>query len=115
MAAPLLDLGDIGLVVERIGGGCRTQRVDAEAIDLSIDAGRAAICADDVVIDGIRIERTVAYLRAVVDDGTEHWRGGIAATAGKRQVFFNQLLRRHLHGNEADLPALAMQAKMHHA
>jgi len=26
---PLLDLGDVGLVVERIGGGCRAQRVNA--------------------------------------------------------------------------------------
>jgi hypothetical protein len=61
---PFLDLGDIGLVIERVGRSRRAQGVDAEAVDLGLDAGRAAVFADDVVIDGIRIERTVEFLRA---------------------------------------------------
>jgi len=30
VAEPLLDLGDVGLVVERVGGGGRPQRVGAD-------------------------------------------------------------------------------------
>jgi hypothetical protein len=67
------------------------------------------------VIDGIGIERAVKRAGAIVGDGTEHWRGGVAAMAGERYIFLDQLLCRHMHGNEADLAALAMHPEMHHA
>ena len=69
MTEPLLHFGDIGLVVERVRGSRRTQRMHAQAIDLSIDAGLTAIFANDVVVDGIRIERVVEFLGAVVRHG----------------------------------------------
>ena len=115
MAEPLLHLGDIGFVVERVSSSRRPQGVNAEAIDLGVDARRPAIFADNVVIDGIRIERAVEFLGAIVGNWTEHWRGGIAAMARKRQIFLDQLLCCCMHGNEADLAALAVHAEMHHA
>jgi hypothetical protein len=39
VAEPLLDLGDVGLVVERIGGGGRAQRMGA---NLKAEFGRIA-------------------------------------------------------------------------
>ncbi len=33
MAQPLLDLGDVGLVFQGVGGGGGAQAVDAEALD----------------------------------------------------------------------------------
>ena len=37
MTEPFLDLGDIGIVRQRIGGGCRAQRMDAKPVDLGAD------------------------------------------------------------------------------
>ena len=47
MAQPLLDLGDVGLVLQGIGGGGGAQAMDAEAVDG--DAGLAGIVPDQGV------------------------------------------------------------------
>ena len=52
MAEPLLDFGDIGLVVKRVSGSRRAQRMNAEAFNLRSKARLAAVFADDV---GVRV------------------------------------------------------------
>ena len=72
MAQPLLHLSNIGLVVECVGGGRCAQRMNAEAFNLRSKARRATVFADNVVIDGIGIERAVERAGAVVRNRTEH-------------------------------------------
>lgn len=40
MAYPLLDIGDISRVLERVGGGRRTQRMQAQAVDVNPRPGK---------------------------------------------------------------------------
>ncbi len=77
MAEPFLDFGDIGLVVERVSGDRRAQRMDAGAVDLGIDASRAAIFAHNVVMDGV-------VLAEVIEQGGESRE--LAANGRGRQV-----------------------------
>lgn len=43
VAEPFLHLGDVGALVERIGGGRRARRVRAEALHGDTDASRMAL------------------------------------------------------------------------
>jgi hypothetical protein len=87
---PFLDPGDIRLVIERVGGGRRAQRMNAKAIHLAIDAGLAPVFAHDVVINRIRIERAVELLGAIVGNWTEEGTGGIGRVTGEHQIFLDQ-------------------------
>jgi len=60
-------------------------------------------------------QRAIERASAVICNRTEHGGGGIGAVAGQRHIFLDQLLCRHMHGDEADLAALAVHAEMHHA
>ena len=59
MAEPFLDLGDVGLMRERVGGGRGAQGAHAEADYFGADAGLAAVSQDDVVVDRTGIKRPV--------------------------------------------------------
>ncbi len=99
MAQPRLDLGNVGLVGKRIGRGRRSQRMHAETVHLSIDAGFKAIMAHDVAIDRRRIECPIEALRrSVVLDRTEEGTADIGGMPGKRQVFLNEPLSRAVLG-----------------
>jgi hypothetical protein len=50
MAEPFLDLGDVGFVRERVGGGGGAQRMHAEAVDFGADAPLQAVFARDVAV-----------------------------------------------------------------
>src|SRR5689334_2675129 len=67
---PLLHLGDVGLVIERIGGGGRAQRMRA---DLESKRGRVGAHQP---IDSIRRDRPVQLAGAIVAERTEQ-RAGI--------------------------------------
>ena len=84
MAKPLLNLGDIRLVIESVGGGRRAQRMNAKAIHLAIDASLAPVFANDVVVDGIRIEPAVELFGTIVRHRTEEGTGGIILVASER-------------------------------
>jgi hypothetical protein len=47
VSQPLLHLGDIGIVRQRVRRRSRAQRVDTEAVDLGADAGCHPVFADD--------------------------------------------------------------------
>ena len=81
---PLLDLGNIGLVIERVGGGRRAQRVNTESFHLSSKARIAPIFSDDVVIDRVRIEGAVEFTRAIICDRTKPGGGGRYRRHGRR-------------------------------
>ena len=49
MAEPLLDLGDIGLMGEGVGGGGSAEGMHAQAVDLGADAGLQAVLAHNGV------------------------------------------------------------------
>ena len=51
VAEPFLDLGDIEIMRERVGGGGRAQRMDAKPVDLTADAGLLAVFTDNIAID----------------------------------------------------------------
>src|SRR5215831_9721125 len=89
--------------------------MNAEAFNLRSKARLATVFADNVVVNRVRIKRAVERASAVVRNRTEHWGGWIAAMAGERHIFLDQLLCCHMHGDEADLAALAMHPEMHHA
>jgi hypothetical protein len=90
--------------LQRIGGGRRTHRMRAEAIDLRADAGFTRIFADDVVIDRrpSSVPVPVELARAVVGHRTEHGAAGIGGVTSERQICLDEALRHGMHGNEAD-------------
>src|SRR5579863_10696942 len=55
VAEPLLDLGDIGLMGERVSGRRGAQRMDAQPIHFRADAGFQAIFLHDVTVERRRI------------------------------------------------------------
>jgi hypothetical protein len=115
MAEPLLDLGNIGPILKRIGRRCCAQRMHAEAVHLAADASLAAIFADDVVIDRTRVEGFLKLAGAVVSHWPKHGAAEIAAMTRERQIFVDEALRHRVHGNEADFVALAFDLKVHDA
>ncbi len=102
VAEPLLDLSDIGLMRQRIGGGSGTQRMDAEAVHFGADPSFQSIFSHNISIHRGGIERAVEVAGAVVGDWTKHGAGGIGTMAGERQVFLDQPLRQHVDGDEPD-------------
>ena len=73
---PFLHLGDVGLVVERVGGGGRTQRMRAnlETELRRVDAHQ--------LIDAVRRDRVIELAGAVVADRPEQRAVFIRAVAG---------------------------------
>jgi len=52
---PDLDLGDIGLVNEGIGGGRGSQRMHAEAVHIDVDTGLLSVVAHNVLVNRFRV------------------------------------------------------------
>ena len=89
MAEPLLDLGDIGLVRKRVGGGRCAQGVHAEPVYFGADTGLQPIFPHNISIDGSGVERAIELPRPVVRHRTKHGPGRIGSVAGERKVFLN--------------------------
>ena len=87
MAQPLLDLGDVGLVLQGVGRGGGPQGVRAEAGE--VDPGLPGVALDDRVVDRIRVERLVQLARGVVLDRPEEGTVQVLAMAGRLQVIEN--------------------------
>ena len=116
VAEPFLDLGDIGLVRQRVSGRRGAQRMHAQPVDFGADARLQAVFAQDIAVHRRGIERPVQFLRgAIVLDGPEEGTGHVGAVAREREIFLDQPLRRGMHGNKPDFVALALDPKMHHA
>jgi hypothetical protein len=115
MPQPVLNLGDIGFVRERVGRGRGPQRMHAEAGDLAADAGFEAVFEDDIAVDRCRIEVPVKITCAVVLDGPEQGPVHIAPMAGERQIVLDRAQGGGVHRHKAYLVALALDAEMHDA
>src|ERR1700722_10015177 len=89
--------------------------MNAEAVYFGADAGFQAVFHDDITIDRGRVERAVKLARALIRYRTKHGTGGISGMAGERQILLDQTLGSHMHGNEANLVALALDHEMQHA
>jgi hypothetical protein len=83
VAEPLLDLGDIGLVVERIGGGRRAQRVRAD-----LETEIRGIFPHQLV-DAVGRERLLELAGAVVADRAEQRAALVLAMPGGLEWFAN--------------------------
>jgi len=116
MPKPFLNLGDIGLVRERVGGGRGAQRVHAQAVHLAVDARREPVMADDVAIDRSAIERSAQSFRcAIVLHGPEEEAFGVGTMPGSRKILLDQPLCRGVHRDEPDFVPLAQNPEMDHA
>ena len=83
---PFLNFGDVGLVVERIGGGRRPQRVGA---DLEAELGRIP---PHQLVDAIGSERLLELAGAVVADRPEQRAVLVLAVPGGLEVIVDQLV-----------------------
>jgi hypothetical protein len=76
MAEPLLHLGDVGLVIERIGGGGRAQRMRAD------QKPQLPRIAPHQAIDAVRGDRVLQPSGAVVADGPKQRAGFVEPVPG---------------------------------
>lgn len=107
MAQPLLDLGDVGLVLQGIGGGGGAQAMDAEAVDG--DAGLAGIVPDQGV-DAVGAEGLAA---APAAQGLEQRGPGLLVVmAGGFQVVVQAFQGDGVERQVAQLVALAVDAQV---
>jgi len=80
VAEPFLNLGDVGLMIERVGGGRRTQRMGADR------KAELRGIASHQLIDAVRGDRRFQPPGAVIADRTEQRAGLVEAVAGGVQV-----------------------------
>lgn len=109
MSQPLLDLGDISVVLERVGSGGGAQRVRPEAIDH--DAYRAGIfrqhLIDAIGRDGTGAARVVAY-------GAEQRGGFVVTVVGRVEVGGDRAGGGRVQRHIADLAAFAVYLQVAH-
>lgn len=107
MAQPLLDLGDVGLVLEGVGGGGGAQAVDAETFDR--DAGGPGVGADQ----GIDALGTDPHPGPFPAQGQEQRRPGVHEVVSRGlQVAMDTLGGDRMEGQVAQLAALAVDAQV---
>jgi hypothetical protein len=83
---PLLHLGDVGLVIERVRGGGRAQRMGAD-----LEAERGRIGAHQPV-DAVGRDRPIQLASAVVAQRAEQGAGIVLAVPGRLKVFVNKCM-----------------------
>ena len=66
VSQPLLHLGNVRVMRQRIGGGRGTQRMHAETMHIGIDADHGAVVLHNPLVDRIRMEMLREYLGDIV-------------------------------------------------
>ena len=112
MAEPLLDLGDVGLMFKRVGGGGRAQGVHADPVDRGVEPGRPAIVPDDVPIDRRGVEWTTEGAGPVVLDRPEERPVAIVGVSGQLEVVLDEPLGHRVGRDKPDLVPLAVQPEV---
>ena len=109
MSKPLLHLGDVGLMIEGIGGGCRPQGMCADF--------KTKLCRLSArqLIDAVWCDRLVELPRGVVADRPEQGAAVVFAVAGGDEVFMNERMRAGMQRQITPLAAYAGHAEMRHA
>ena len=87
VAEPFLHLGDVGLMIERVGGGSRAQRVGAD-----LEAEESRIGPHEPV-NPVGCERGIEPASGVVLDRAEQGAVQILAVASGFEVIVDQLVR----------------------
>jgi hypothetical protein len=83
-------------------------------VHLGADAGLQPILNDDVAINRGGIEWPIQLPSSIIRHRVKHRAIDISGMPGECQVLLNQTLGRHMHGNKADLVALALNPAMQH-
>jgi hypothetical protein len=109
VAEPFLNLGDVGLMIERVGGGRRAQRMGADR-----EAELRRIGSHQLV-DAIRGDRRFQPPGAVVADRPEQRAGLVGAVAGGVEVVVDQSMGARMQRQIARLAALAGDFQVWHA
>ena len=109
VAKPFLHLGDVGLVIERIGGGRRAQRMRA---DLEPELRRVG---PHQPVNAVRRDRPFKPARAVVSDRPEQRAVLVEAVPGGVEIVVNQSVCARMQRQIARLAALAGDFQMRHA
>jgi len=115
MAEPLLDFGDIGVVLQSVCRRRAPQGANAEAVNIGVDAHLISEAPDDFLVDRGQIERFVEGSGRVVLHRSKEGAGQVGSMAGDFQVFLDQPRGFRGHRHEADLVALAGNAQMEDA
>lgn len=92
MTEPFLNLGNVGFMRQRVCGRRGPHRMDAQAVDLDIQARFQPVLSHYVPINRIRIERTLKLSRAVIPHRAEQRPVSICAVTGQYQVIVDQPL-----------------------
>jgi hypothetical protein len=113
MPKPLLDFGDIGFVVERVGGGRGAQCVRAEAGHG--DSSNLGVFLNHAVINaGMRKRPLGAATSGGIFDRPKEWTITVGIVAGCSQVVVDAVEGRSVSRNIPDFPALTEDAKVRH-
>ena len=106
---PLLHLGDIGLVIERVGGSGRAQRMRA---DLKTERGRVGA---HQLVNTVRRDRLVEPTGGVVANRPEQRAAIVLAVSGGFKIFMNERMSAGMQRHIAGLAAFAGHLEMRHA
>ncbi|MCU0689148.1 MAG: hypothetical protein MUE97_05350, partial [Phycisphaerales bacterium] len=109
MAQPLLHLGDVGLVVQRVGRRRRPQRVRAD-----LEAQRRRVAPHDLV-DRVRRQGLRPATAPVVMQRPEQRPGVITPVARRLQVLRHTPARGRVQRHVPRLAAFARHRQVHHA
>jgi len=102
VSEPLLHLGDVGLVVERVGGGCRAEGVRA---DRKPELRRVG---PHELVNAVGRDRLIEPPGRVVANGPEQRAAVILAVAGRLEIFVDQGVRARMQRQIARLAAFAL-------
>ena len=109
MSQPLLHLGDVSLMIERIGGSSRTERVRAD-----LEAELRRIRAHQL-IDPIGRDRAFELAGAVIPDRAEQRAVVVGAVPGNRKIVVNEGACARMQRQIPGLAAFAGHPEMRHA
>ena len=87
MPEPFLHLGNVGVVIERVGGGGRSQRMHADF------EPKLRRIAPHQLVDAIRRDRVFQPTRAVVADRPEQRAALVRAVAGGVEILVDERVR----------------------
>ena len=109
MSQPFLHLGDVGLMIESVGGSGRAQRVRA-----NLEPKPRGVAAHQLV-KAVRRDRAFGFAGAVVADRAEQRAGLVGLMTGGGDVVVNERIGAGMQRHIPRLAALAGHPKMRHA
>jgi hypothetical protein len=115
MPQPLLHLGNVRVMRERIGRRSSTQRMHAETVHIGVDAHECAVMPDNLLINGSWMQVFGENLCDVILHRTKQRPIEILFMFCGFEILSDQTLRFETHRDVAHFVAFAMDPKMQHA